>query len=113
VANFYPPSQATQHMSFEYRKWLSSPFVVFLELLAGVMPFPVVCWVCFPLLVAGDELKACVQQLQRRYLKRKLQELSKEVAQAESKSDTKKVEALTSEFSRLTNQLRENEKRFN
>jgi len=61
----------------------------------------------------GDELKACVQQLQRRYLKRKLQELSKEVAQAESKSDTKKVEALTSEFSRLTNQLRENEKRFN
>jgi len=58
----------------------------------------------------AEELKSCINLLEKSYLKKRLRELSDEVSRAEKVEDTKAIENLTSEFTRLTNQLRETEK---
>ncbi|MFC1721987.1 DNA primase [Patescibacteria group bacterium] len=62
--------------------------------------------------ILGEELKACIFLLQKKYIKKRLQGLSDEIARAESVKDTNVIEELSSEFTRLTNQLRETEQQI-
>ncbi len=59
------------------------------------------------------ELRICLRLLKRRYLKQKLQDISGQIFQAESKSQVNDIEHWSSEFSRRSAELQNLEKEIN
>ncbi|EKD49227.1 MAG: hypothetical protein ACD_63C00215G0001 [uncultured bacterium] len=53
----------------------------------------------------SKEIKICISHLKRRFLKKRLAELNKEIAQAESVKDVKMVKEISEEFTRLSMEL--------
>ena len=60
----------------------------------------------------AEELHQCIWMLKRRYLRQQLEDLGEQIARAESVQDTAKVESISAEFSRLTSELHQVEKKL-
>ena len=61
----------------------------------------------------GQELKICLNLLRKSFLKNKLQSTSDLLAQAEREGKVNEIEDISTEFTRLTSELRETEKQLN